>query len=807
MTILTQTVGATLPPALSALNDWRQFILWEIQPPRVAPDGKEYSAAALRKAGWSRAQMEALPIGPGKPAKVPLSPVTFEPANPHDSATWLSHGVASSQARLLNLGEAGPYGAGFVLTGADPFFCLDIDGAATDGGEWSPIVQELISQLPGCAVEISVSGTGLHLWGTYSGPAPVHQCKDISRGIELYTALRFIALGLPQANGSAATDCTQALAAVIGRYFAPGGVPGAADGVPGDWRAQWASAIEAGPVADCTPIPDDTALIGKARAARSGAVFDDSKATFSQLYDADADALAEVWPGDSGNGYDASSADYSLAVRLAFWTGKDAARIDRLMRASALMRDKWSDRDDYLPRTILGALQAQGSIYQGKGAATPVNDATAAPGDAGGVFGADAQSVLAAVSAVSGAYASPFPYKDHNACYHALAATGVEVRSNTRRRAQVEVNERGAGWKRITDGRTLNLRDRMANAHWYATATRGASPLKFGKDQFLEHLTSFGFAARVDPFRHWLENDIPAWDETPRLDGWLCELFTLADGASELNQWAARFIFLGAVQRTMTPGCKLDEMPVLLGPQNCGKSTALRAMLPEDNKAGLVGLFSDGLHLAADSKTRAEALEGRVLVEASEMSGSTRAELESLKAFLSRTDDGDHRKAYGRSPEPSPRMAIIVGTSNDMAVLPNDPTGNRRFVVVRITNSKMAAETFMGRYAVQLWAEAITRYRTGERANLPRQLSRIQSELNREYRRADMLEDLIAQRNDLTGKTLADIGTALGLGGSSMKLSDQKRLAAALRQNGYERARIRQSGKLVYVWTQRAGGY
>ena len=40
---------------------------------------------------------------------------------------------------------------------------------------------------------------------------------------------------------------------------------------------------------------------------------------------------------------------------LAFWTGKDMTRMDRLFRRSGLMRDKYRDRDDYRRDTIRGA--------------------------------------------------------------------------------------------------------------------------------------------------------------------------------------------------------------------------------------------------------------------------------------------------------------------------------------------------------------------------------------------------------------------------------------------------------------------
>ena len=82
--------------------------------------------------------------------------------------------------------------------------------------------------------------------------------------------------------------------------------------------------------------------------------------------------------------------------------------------------------------------------------------------------------------------------------------------------------------------------------------------------------------------------------------------------------------------------------------------------------------FSDQLNLAADPKVRAEALQGVVMVEVAEMTGSTRAEIQSLKAFLSRTNDGGIRLAWRRNPEPMPRRCILVGTSNEAECLPND---------------------------------------------------------------------------------------------------------------------------------------
>ena len=318
----------SLPPALAALGDYDQFILWREDPPIESG---------------------------GKPRKVPLHPTGKCAANLKESANWLSADSAFSRADLLST-EKSPIRVGFVLTASDPFFCLDVDSAATGDGGWSPLVAELAQQLPGAAIEVSYSGRGLHIWGQ-AGQIE-HACRNTALGLELYTEQRFIALGRPDATGNAAKDCTQTLSALIGQYFAPG----EANGAGGDWRVAWEHLKVAGVDPQWNGPADDAELIAKAIDSRSANQVFGYKAMFTDLWTADAEKLARHWPG-TYDGYDASSADSALAVHLAFWTGKDALRIERLMRQSKLVRDKWDEREDYLPRTILSACKLQKTIY------------------------------------------------------------------------------------------------------------------------------------------------------------------------------------------------------------------------------------------------------------------------------------------------------------------------------------------------------------------------------------------------------------------------------------------------------------
>ena len=214
----------------------------------------------------------------------------------------------------------------------------------------------------------------------------------------------------------------------------------------------------------------------------------------------------------------------------------------------------------------------------------------------------------------------------------------------------------------------------------------------------------------------------------------------------------------------------------------------LREILPPERQDEW---HADGLHLAAPDKDRAEALQGRVVVEASEMAGASRADLESLKAFLTRVDDGTVRLAFRADPEPSPRRCIIVGTSNDAECLPNDASGLRRFVPVTMRQGCNVEAVISGERA-QLWAEAVAWHHKGlGSAPLPRDLIPFAAEVAEGARRRDeTLEGKVAGLQTPmqgTGWTLAHLAQECGLvdDGKVLDIRQSRRLGAALRAAGW----------------------
>lgn len=304
----------TLPTALAPLAAYRQFLCYALVPSK------------------SRA---------GKMDKLPVSPHSGQFVDAHDSQHWTDAAHACAVASHWGAG----YGVAFVLTKADPFFFVDIDHA-WDGRQWSEVAQQVVALFPGAALEVSQSGTGLHIFGR--GQAPAHGKRNDAHGLEFYTELRFAALTGINAVGDANTDHTVALHTLTQAFFPPKADAG------GDWS------LSTAPVPEWRGPTDDADLIRRALMSRSAASVFGGRASFADLWEGNSEALAKAYP-DPERLYNASAADAALAAHLAFWTGRHGERIQRLMMQSALVRDKWH-RDDYLPRTIANVLAQPGDV-------------------------------------------------------------------------------------------------------------------------------------------------------------------------------------------------------------------------------------------------------------------------------------------------------------------------------------------------------------------------------------------------------------------------------------------------------------
>lgn len=215
------------------------------------------------------------------------------------------------------------------------------------------------------------------------------------------------------------------------------------------------------------------------------------------------------------------------------------------------------------------------------------------------------------------------------------------------------------------------------------------------------------------------------WDGVKRIDEWL-----ITSGGVEDNPYTravSSIMLIAAVRRIRTPGCKYDEMVVWESSiQGTDKSSAAQALCPRPE------WFSDDLPLNLKSQQLIEATLGKWIVEASDLAGKRKTEIEQLKATLSRQVDGPARMAYAHFPVERPRHFIIIGTTNSAAYL-TDPTGARRFWPLTI--NKRFDVAWIKANRDQLWAEASVREVVGESIRLPEELwphAAVQQEARRE---------------------------------------------------------------------------
>lgn len=322
----------SIPEALAPLAAYRQFGLYKL-----------------------------VPREGGKLDKLPTDASGSKVVDSHDSRHWLSFDDAATLVRAYG---GSPYGVRFTFTESDPFYFFDIDNCLTDAGQWSERAMELMQRFPGAAVEVSASGRGLHIIGTGRPTVPSAQRgkKSSSGDFDLYTEARFIALTATNITGSAATPAHQEqldyiVAAYLGKKV---------DTAAAAWTTE--------PVEQWSGPTDDAELIERALRSKSTAAYFGGAACFEDLWRVDADRLVQFYPSDQGMGYDASKVDAAVAQHLAFWTGKDCARIERLMRSSDLARDKWDGRPEYLQDTILKAVAMQGDVYSERREDTPLSE-------------------------------------------------------------------------------------------------------------------------------------------------------------------------------------------------------------------------------------------------------------------------------------------------------------------------------------------------------------------------------------------------------------------------------------------------
>ncbi|MBS0198275.1 MAG: hypothetical protein JSR77_16100 [Planctomycetes bacterium] len=270
-----------------------------------------------------------------KPKKNPCGPIGSSAINAMDPSNWMSFEKAAA-AYSQNPAAAG---LGFVCVKGEGITGLDLDGCVGPDGTIHPAAKEILSRFP-TYTELSPSGTGIRVF-MRATKAAVSRCKKAGMPwggeIEVYDRCRLLTVtGRPLGEYPVdVVDCQSALDELIQSLWPP--------------RASKAASTPS-PVGGPEALTDEL-LIHKAGSASNGAAF------------------SALWSGDTSAYHgDDSAADLALCNHLAFWTGRDAARMDRLFRRSGLFREKWDEQRGartYGQMTIALAIEGCTDVYTG----------------------------------------------------------------------------------------------------------------------------------------------------------------------------------------------------------------------------------------------------------------------------------------------------------------------------------------------------------------------------------------------------------------------------------------------------------
>jgi hypothetical protein len=295
------------------------------------------------------------------------------------------------------------------------------------------------------------------------------------------------------------------------------------------------------------------------------------------------------------------------------------------------------------------------------------------------------------------------PLKDIINCQLALKHLGVDAKFNEFRGEPSWVYKDGP----VDTNQIFNLVYELTRVQWSI-------------EQIETALITYARRRTYHPVKEYFDS-IKDLEPKNIIENWMTPALGAVD--NQLNREIGKKMLLAMVTRCYRPGAKFDQMVILEGPQGIGKSSILE-MLASTEFFNSGSLFTEDKPMA-----QTEAVKGILLYESADLAGHKRADVDKVKAFLSKTNDRG-RWVYERRVQDYPRTCIIVGTTNPKNYL-IDETGNRRFWPVvcgvvptaKIINGVSHADlAWMKQNRDQLWAEALRLYYSGYSLELPSEL-------------------------------------------------------------------------------------
>lgn len=679
----------------------------------------------------------------GKKTKTPYNPKTGRMAQTNNSATWSTFEVAKNS--FFN--GANYSGVGLVFSEGDGLFGIDVDHCFEDDQSKTAIAEKILAKFKNTYCEISPSQTGLRIFGKGNPLRCGKGCGE-HKWIEIYNhrSPRYLTVTGHHVPESALhlTDCQEALNWLHENFFATAATP--------------STTVNHTPV-EMTNAHSD--VIEHCRRAANASKFED-------LF-------------NGGGTDDQSSGDLSLCLLMAFYC-QDESVLDtafRMSRRANLTNGKWDKKhkstgETYGQLTLRKALSGVSQTYAPHFASKPP------------------KKNLPRIHSLEGLSTEPnwtkeLRYNDkgrltptpHNAFlilkndeewqgvmgYNEFSRHIEKLKKPPYEDAEIDQ------WSDFDDIETVRWLDKHYGCH-------------FKKPVVSDTVTSVARSQKFHPVKDYLNS--LTWNKTPRIDYFFSDFF--GSEKSDYTTMVAKVFFLSAVARIFNPGCKVDYIPILEGKQGMGKSSAIRALMPDPK------YFRD-TPFEIGSKDAYLALRRKWIVELAELGSMKKADVDHAKAFFSSQVDS-YREPYGRNEVDIPRQSIFVGTINRDTYL-QDETGNRRYLPIKCHEVDLNG---IIKTRNQLWAEAIYRFNQGEKwwpdSSLADEMKEQQESRYDQDVWQSKIEEYLCMHKEVTIEDVATSKQCLELELNKVDKRAEMRIGKILKHLGYSKHRVRVNGIL-----------
>lgn len=292
---------------------------------------------------------------------------------------------------------------------------------------------------------------------------------------------------------------------------------------------------------------------------------------------------------------------------------------------------------------------------------------------------------------------------------------------------------------------------------------------------------------RSEP-REWIRS--LHWDGGTRLGLLMSRGFGADD--NDYTMRVGENLIKSCVMRIEHPGCKVDAMPVLEGPQGIGKTRAIEI---------LAAPWYGSLHSSFGTKDALLEMQRKLILEVAELEAMPKREFETVKAFLSRRID-TFRPPYGRHPVDVPRRCVFLGSTNETCYL-RDATGGRRFLPIRCGQIDLK---WIEAERDQLFAEAAHRLKQDESWwEVP--IDEAQREQDARFAGDPWIDPLDRYLTLRESTTMAGVLTeALKIEVGRQSKRDQMRAAAIMERLGWSRVQSGQRRTRIWIPPDVEGG-